>query len=266
MDRYNVAVIAKLALKAHPQTQFIVSTTHLLYNPRREDVRVAQTQVLLAELDRLAYRQTTRGYPDRVDYLPIILTGDFNAQYSSEAYRLIRDGFVSLDQLMMNDRRILLPFQLGITDNCQHLEVVRTNQRQRTCLHNGERAQAGRLHKLPLLDYAKMLDSQMPFNTGRLTHGLNFTSAVPPWDAQGAPVASTYHRKWITVDYIFYTKFRRRTHRSAGPPQYSPLQLVAYLPLPTIDQCNANGGIPNANIGSDHYSLATQFILYHHRD
>lgn len=59
LNRDNVAIIAKFAPKENPAAEFIVSTTHLLYNPRRQDVRLAQTQVLLSELERIAYKRKT---------------------------------------------------------------------------------------------------------------------------------------------------------------------------------------------------------------
>jgi len=55
LNRDNVGIVVKFALKNNTQIEFIVATTHLLYNPKRDDVRLAQTQVLLTEIDRLAY-------------------------------------------------------------------------------------------------------------------------------------------------------------------------------------------------------------------
>lgn len=57
LNRDNVAIIAKFSSKQNPQNEFIVATTHLLYNPRREDVRLAQTQVLLSEIDRISFKK-----------------------------------------------------------------------------------------------------------------------------------------------------------------------------------------------------------------
>lgn len=60
LDRDNVGLVAKFSLKQNPETKFIISTTHLLYNPRRSDIRLAQIQLLLAEIERLAYVKSTR--------------------------------------------------------------------------------------------------------------------------------------------------------------------------------------------------------------
>jgi protein angel len=67
----------------------VVCTTHLLYNPRRQDIRLAQVQVLLAELDRHAQKFDEKG---QKTYLPVIITGDFNLQPYSAPYNLITNG------------------------------------------------------------------------------------------------------------------------------------------------------------------------------
>lgn len=59
LNRDNVGIIAKLALKDNLETQVVVATTHLLYNPRRNDVRLAQIQLLLAEIERIAFIENT---------------------------------------------------------------------------------------------------------------------------------------------------------------------------------------------------------------
>lgn len=59
LSRDNVAIIAKLSLKDSPHTKVVVATTHLLYNPKRNDVRLGQTQILLAELERIAFIENT---------------------------------------------------------------------------------------------------------------------------------------------------------------------------------------------------------------
>lgn len=66
-----------------------MATTHLLYNPRRQDIRLAQVQILLAELDRHAQKVESNG---QKTYLPTILTGDFNLQPNSAPFNLITNG------------------------------------------------------------------------------------------------------------------------------------------------------------------------------
>jgi len=133
LDRENVAIIAKFALNRDPGVQFVIATTHLLYNPRRMDIRLAQVQILLAEIHRMAKPQDDND----ADYLPIILSGDFNLQPYTAPYNLIVNGtldYCNLSQKTLNaagqsqnanqiqtNGRKLLPIKLGITDECQHV-------------------------------------------------------------------------------------------------------------------------------------------------
>jgi protein angel len=55
LNRDNIGIMVKLVPRHCPDTPIVVATTHLLYNPKRTDVRLAQMQVLLAEIDRFAF-------------------------------------------------------------------------------------------------------------------------------------------------------------------------------------------------------------------
>lgn len=92
---------------------------------------------MLAELDKIA---TTSNEV----YLPVILTGDFNLQPYSAPYNLITSGILkyeglkakTLENTNVNDPetsgKTLLPSSLGITDNCQHVNVVNERLNERT--------------------------------------------------------------------------------------------------------------------------------------
>ncbi|XP_034111709.1 protein angel [Drosophila albomicans] len=78
LDRDNVALLAKFRLKQSEEPkEVIVATTHLLFNPRRSDVRCAQVAKVLNELRHFATNSTT----DKTT--PVILTGDFNSEIES---------------------------------------------------------------------------------------------------------------------------------------------------------------------------------------
>lgn len=218
----------------------VVATTHLLYNPRRNDIRTAQIQVLLAELDRMAVHTSTQ------NQLPIIVTGDFNSLTSSAPYCLLQDGHIKSTNL---------PPHLGITDDCQHVSVAVHQNRQSTALHNSHIVEQTRSDDDITMEFIEQ--SGLPYNTGSLWHYLNLCSTM-----YGHHYASTHQDEWITVDYIFYTKFTRRTLAPSGQPsKYSSLQLLANYDLPHKQNCHAMGPIPNQMYGSDHYALASKFVL-----
>lgn len=60
LNRNNIALIAKFAPLNNLSAEFIIATTHLLYNPKREDVRLAQSQVLLTEVERMAFNSNKK--------------------------------------------------------------------------------------------------------------------------------------------------------------------------------------------------------------
>lgn len=93
-------------------------------------------QVLLAELDRIA-----RDNAEQQHTAPIILTGDFNIQQNSEVFRLIigesvapRHLFEKMDFRFGNLHRNLLPHEMGISDECQHFDVVVNSNRYQTAV------------------------------------------------------------------------------------------------------------------------------------
>lgn len=247
MNRYNVGIIAKFTSTQLRDVEFIVATTHLLYNPRRDDIRTAQLQIMLAELDRMSVHSRTQ------EPLPIILTGDFNCLPYSTPYRLIYDGHIHADNL---------PLRLGITDDCKHIN------RHKTALFSSiEQEDDEHIDDVDYVDTKTatveyVQKHGMPYNTGALWHYLNLTTTLYPNDIN--MLASTYQDRWIIVDYIFYTKYTRRTLGPLGAPQtYSTLKLLANYQLPTVQDCeHAIGQIPNYMYGSDHFATASEFVLW----
>lgn len=81
LDRDNIGLLAKFKPRKGQNSQgFVVATTHLLYNPRRSDVRLAQISLLLS-----AICQFSEAYP-------VILTGDFNCDERSALFQLLTQG------------------------------------------------------------------------------------------------------------------------------------------------------------------------------
>ena len=93
LDRDNVGLVVLLKPKdvtfqSDPSTFICVANTHLLYNPRRGDIKLAQLAILLAEIRRL------NRLPDGSTN-PVVLCGDFNSTPWSPLYSFLTTG--SLD-------------------------------------------------------------------------------------------------------------------------------------------------------------------------
>ena len=167
LDRDNVGQVCRLVPIASPATPLVIGNTHLLYNPRRSDIRLCQTALLLAELDRMA--RTSSG-----SYLPTILTGDFNSDPSSPVAQLLSAGSFHYSGKTSGNRAMpgkLLPDNLGLSDTCQW--QVELQQRG--------------------------LGEEVVSGTGEFKHRFGFQSV---YSGRGV---TTFQNRWTMVDYIMHS-------------------------------------------------------------
>ena len=117
LDRENVAILALLEpknpyLKAKG-IKIVVATTHLLFNPKRGDIKINQIRLLLAEIHQMACKENGRsllnGHDQTLsedlasdnlasqdlasnDCHPVILCGDFNTLPGSPIHQFLIKG------------------------------------------------------------------------------------------------------------------------------------------------------------------------------
>lgn len=265
LDRDNVGIVLKLRVADSPDNYIVVATTHLLYNPRRQDVKLAQVQVLLAEIERLAYNSKTNSY------YPIILTGDFNLTPGTGVYKLITEGRLKYEGMSYKTltpsedyttmTKQLLPCRLGITDSCQHVDILderaKAGGRGRVKLYHSEKKRSRRY----LNENDSHCENDGRFYTGELSHNLNFNSVYQHETKDGKKEATTYHTEWITVDYIFYSLVKNSDNELVE----GDLHLISKLRLPSQEECEDKiRYLPNFTFGSDHLSLVAKFVLNLH--
>ena len=97
LDRDNVGLVlllrpADAGGQPEPSDFFCVANTHLLYNPRRGDIKLAQLAILLAEIARLSR------LPDGSSN-PAVVCGDFNSVPWSPLYCLLTQGSLEFQGL-----------------------------------------------------------------------------------------------------------------------------------------------------------------------
>jgi len=228
LNRDNVGLLVRLKLKSNSSNnELIVATTHLLYNPRRSDVRVSQTQVLLAELDRM---RRQRNPP-----LDVILTGDFNSLPESQVLKLLIRGWLYL-------RHSFLPPSLGITSECQYKDMVSPSQTSKPL----PEVPPGLEDSLDGSCSNSPEDSCDPADRHIIRHDLNFSS-VHSFYSFNDNEATTYQDEWVTVDYILFTVGQH-------------LKLLSRVRLPTSDECSSFiKHIPNEFQPSDHLPVIATF-------
>ncbi|XP_043118264.1 protein angel homolog 1 isoform X2 [Puntigrus tetrazona] len=140
LDRDNVAVVVLLQPMAGQNIAFspiCVANTHLLFNPRRGDVKLAQLAIVFAEIDIMIKKCRSEG-----GHCEVVLCGDFNALPSSPLWNFITtgqlyyqglpawmvSGQVDLSYKVHHSRLFspLWPRSLGITDGCQYRSSTQT--------------------------------------------------------------------------------------------------------------------------------------------
>lgn len=262
LDRDNIGLVLLLQPKipraASPS--ICIANTHLLYNPRRGDIKLTQLAMLLAEISSVAHRKDGSS-------CPIVMCGDFNSVPGSPLYSFIKEGKLNYEGLAIGKvsgqeqssrgQRILSvpiwPPNLGISQNCVY-----------------EAQQVPRVEKTDSdLTQAQQEKAEVPVSADKvsshLQHGFSLSSVYSHYVPDtGVPEVTTCHsRSAITVDYIFYSAEKEDSARGPGAEValVGGLKLLARLSLVTEQDLWTVNGLPNEHSSSDHLPLLAKFRL-----
>ncbi|XP_078085936.1 protein angel homolog 2 isoform X2 [Mustelus asterias] len=262
LDRDNVGLVLLLQPVLSQSAALVcIANTHLLYNPRRGDIKLAQLAILLAEINKLAS-------DGKGGYWPVILCGDLNSVPESPLYNFIRNGKLIYDGLPIGKvsgqeqshrgqralTKPLWPPSLGISPACQYETL---NRQQKT-----EVADAADSSE-ELKDATNKGDSPLnELTPSAIRHNFRLMSVYSHYlpGSGKAEVTTCHSRSAVTVDYIFYsaTKHNVSPH-SGGAPHDGDLQLLGKLALLTEQDLWTVNRLPNENNSSDHLPLLAKF-------
>ncbi|KAM6367169.1 protein angel homolog 2 isoform 2-T3 [Alca torda] len=205
LDRDNVGLVLLLQPKFHCTTNaaICIANTHLLYNPRRGDIKLTQLAMLLAEIASVAPQKDGT-------FCPIVICGDFNSVPGSPLYRFIKEGKLNYEGLAIGKvsgqeqfprgQRILSipiwPKKLGISQNCVY--EIKQQQKEENA---GEKLEAAKLD-----DTQEVIIAPEKLSS-KLQHHFKLSSVYSHYFPEtGIPEVTTCHsRSAVTVDYIFYS-------------------------------------------------------------
>ncbi|CAB1433904.1 unnamed protein product [Pleuronectes platessa] len=266
LDRDNVGLVVLLRPnnvvgKSDPSGFICVANTHLLYNPRRGDIKLAQLAILLAEIRRLSR------LPDGSTN-PVVLCGDFNSTPLSPLYgflttgcldyRGLQIGMVSGQEKSPRGQRLLTsPIwsqSLGINPQCQY-ENKHTAE---SCPDSiSPTAVEGAISNLTVEDLVNKTAASA-FNRAKIEHKLNLKSSYQHrLRHDGRPEITTCHsRTAITVDYILFTP---EFPASPSSPSVRGLELLGRLSLVGQSELEEVNCLPNPRHSSDHLPLLARF-------
>ena len=188
MDRHNVAVVVLLkprttgSASRHANNMVCVSNTHLLFNKKRGDIKLAQLSCLFSEIEEIA-RISPPG-KGTFFYHPIICCGDFNSTPFSPIYSFVVDGF--LDYTGMNRDNFsgqshfrhsyppkfaltsnLIPWELGITtSSAKRIDPPETDGNSCSNAGRQDHLQASGSRSLPVSScHERSVNSAVRFET-----------------------------------------------------------------------------------------------------
>ncbi|XP_069624613.1 protein angel homolog 2 isoform X4 [Ranitomeya imitator] len=262
LDRDNIGLVLML----QPKTQrrdvpmICVANTHLLYNPRRGDIKLTQLAILLAEITEVAQIQDG-------GFCPIVLCGDFNSVPGSPLHRFIKEGRLHYEGMTIGKvsgqekyhkgQRILSipiwPRSLGINQKCVYESPERDQEQPEKCSEEQT--------KQPDEWTAESDKSRVESS---LHHHFSLSSVYSHYFPDtGLPEITTCHSKSaITVDYIFYSAANNDVYGQPGSDMAcNRLQLLGRLSLLNEQDLWSVNGLPNETNSSDHLSLLAKFRL-----
>ncbi|XP_073109895.1 carbon catabolite repressor protein 4 homolog 3 isoform X1 [Elaeis guineensis] len=176
--RDNVAQLFVFEKREADPRRLVVGNIHVLFNPKRGDIKLGQVRLLLSKVNALS---------EKWDNIPVVLAGDFNSTPESAIYEFLSTS--ELD-IAAHDRRYIFG-----QDRCEFA-----------------------LYDLPSFLKFHWTDEELKNATGqskctKLEHPLKLHSAYASVKGNartrgrhGEPLATTYHSKFLgTVDYIWYS-------------------------------------------------------------
>ncbi|KAF3703170.1 Protein angel -like protein 2 [Channa argus] len=268
LDRDNVGLVVLLqpnnaAGQSDPSAFICVANTHLLYNPRRGDVKLAQLAILLAEISRLSR------LPDGSTN-PVVLCGDFNSTPWSPLYNFLTTGCLEYGGLQLgmvsgqeypprHQRLLTSPIwsqSLGISHKCQYENKIPVDLSP-----SSPAAVEGAIANLTVEDLANKAAAAV-LNRARLEHSLKLQSSyLHCLMPDGRPEITTCHsRTAMTVDYILFTP---ELVTPLSLPGARGLQLLGRLSLVGQSELEEVNGLPNRHHSSDHLPLLALFRFQH---
>jgi mRNA deadenylase 3'-5' endonuclease subunit Ccr4 len=269
----NVALFVLLRLRTAPTRHIVFANCHLLWNPKRGDIKLKQYALLMSELH--AYLLSVHALLPASSRVGVILAGDFNATPASELIRFVTDQTLQLldrtrmdgqaqHTLSMHKQLLAAELAESKTATTQQQQQQQQKQKQKQ-QHNSQAVTTSPTHPLQL-DWV--------LNTPEKKR------AAKPWHVSVSPSryrpTVLHYRQAAKVDFQFYTPFAFRpasqqqkqqqqqqegAKETKGSSVVPVLRVSGFLDLPSAAQVARvkRGGLPTQRLRSDHFALLTQF-------
>ena len=242
-----------------------VVTTHLIFSPKRGDIKLAQLQKLLASIDRIAFKRIKLVNNElKIVYHPIILCGDMNLTLNSTIYNFLIDS--KLLNYEQHSRKMIsgqLKHNASESANLKKPLIPINMQITDYSIYNSHFS--SRITEFKTKNNCQLEISYTAHGTENLFHTFKFKSA---YDLN---CFSSYSEEDVTtclpknhekVDYIFFHDNDDRGDKDENDNYDgdSYLKLVSVLNLFKKNEVESLF-FPSRHIPSDHFILSAQFSL-----
>ncbi|KAJ0255742.1 Carbon catabolite repressor protein 4 5 [Hirschfeldia incana] len=202
--------------------RLVVGNIHVLFNPKRGDIKLGQVRLLLEKAYKLSQEWGN---------IPVAIAGDLNSTPKSAIYDFVASA--DLDT-QLHDRR--------------QISGQSEPDTKRSPFRNQHAVSASQTNEWSQEELQLATGGQ---TTTHVRHQLKLSSAyvgIPGTlrtrDQCGEPLATTCHSRFQgTVDYIWHTK------------ELVPVRVLETLPT---DVLRRTGGLPSEKWGSDHLAIACE--------
>ncbi|XP_042502965.1 LOW QUALITY PROTEIN: carbon catabolite repressor protein 4 homolog 3-like [Macadamia integrifolia] len=230
--RDNVAQLSVFEMCRDESRRVLVGNIHVLFNPSRGEIKLAQIRLLLSRANSLSGKWGN---------VPIVIAGDFNSTPQSAIYKFLSSS--ELDITLYESRN------LSGQRNCHPAQFAGIESQIRSTLTLMD----GLLNNF--WNNEKVTIATGSPNVTVVGHPLKLKSSYASLKASsrtrgfcGEPLATSYHSNFLgTVDYLWYTE---------------GLIPTRVLDIPPIYILRKTGGLPYKRLGSDHLALATEFAFH----
>lgn len=248
--RDNVSQIILLESRNNKKYRIIVGNIHVLFNPKRGDIKLAQVRTMLERIEHMQAEEQHKP--------PAIICGDFNSAAGSAIHDFVLAGELDLSQC---DRRSLsgqiegrskgwmalkeqfLTSQEVPYNPAQTWEIAREYDQVGMTINRNKKMRDWNPAELGIVGASS---KEMT-----VRHPLKVASAYGHV-AGSEPAFSTFHDGYLgTVDYIFFTR--------GSPQDKLSLMPCSVLQPPPLESLSS--GLPSAEWPSDHVSLLAEFQL-----
>lgn len=243
MDRDNVAIIGLFQLCSDPSKIFCVATTHLLFNPKRGDIKFLQIDLLLHEI--FAFLNQNNFSPTDI---PIIVCGDYNSSQYSDIYNYMNGNHITI-----TPQNPYWRYEVGgIANDHKKYETIIVNSIEELEMKINQEVKGNNLFKYyenlqkHVRYYYSPTGTEIPQNYV-FKHPFLFSSAYAKHG--GEPFCTTSHKMAReTVDYLWFTNIACN-------------EVLSITHLPEEEFVDRKVVIPHRFHPSDHFMLAGDFYV-----